>query len=205
MRRPSELKNLHGIKAGNIEPSRKHVIDGKGLLVFDDLFTAGFIEELSLFVLRQKYEARPSFDNELSAAMDRRFLRSLPTIPVLLDSLIASFYAGISRKRSPQLLSHGYAAAFKFGDSTMVHQDIECDDCLTYLYYGNVSWEGQWGGETVFYDSRMDACAAVTPKPGRLILFNAGLYHRAGVPNGHCPTFRYGLSVFYRCRKQLGK
>ena len=44
-------------------------LEGRPVLVFDDLFTDPFVETFAMFLLRQDYRPRPSFDNELSAAM----------------------------------------------------------------------------------------------------------------------------------------
>jgi hypothetical protein len=45
--------------------------------------------------------------------------------------------------------------------------------------------------------------SAVTPKPGRFVLFNAQLAHRTGIPMRDCPSHRYAMSVFMRCKPQI--
>ena len=197
------ILDLDGVRNAPILPRQEVTIGGRKLYVFDDLFTDSFVESFGIFILRQDYQPRPSFDNELSAGMDADFIGSLPAIPEVADALVAHYHPQMTPSPAPQVLSHGYAAAMRFGDSSVIHKDIPCDDCVTFLYYGNLIWRARWGGETIFYDDDQSAVAAVSPRAGRLILFNAAIYHRAGIPTRECPTFRYGFSMFYRCQRML--
>lgn len=52
----------------------------------------------------------------------------------------------------------------------------------------------EWGGETLFFDSGMDAQVAVTPRPGRLVLFGGSLTHVGRPPNRICCAPRYTLA-----------
>jgi Rps23 Pro-64 3,4-dihydroxylase Tpa1-like proline 4-hydroxylase len=193
--------DLEGVRTAPIAPTQEVAIDGRKVFVFDDVFTDSFVESFGLFMLRQDYRPRPSFDNELSAALDANFIQSLPALPEVADALVDRYHPEMTPAPGNQQFSHGYAAAMRFGDSSIVHQDIPCPDCVTLLYYGNLQWTGRWGGETIFYDDDLLAAAAVSPRPGRIVLFNAAVYHRAGVPMRICPTFRYTFSMFYRCPK----
>jgi 2-oxoglutarate-Fe(II)-dependent oxygenase superfamily protein len=195
------ILDLEGVQPSPIEPRQELAFGGRKLLVFDDVFTSDFVESFGVFLLRQDYEPRPSFDNELSAGMDADVISSLPALPEVAEALVARHHARMAPVPAAQSLSHGYAAAIRFGDSSVVHQDIPCGDCLTFLYYGNLAWTGRWGGETIFYDDELAAVAAISPKPGRLVLFNAAIHHRAGIPSRICPTFRYTFSLFYRCQR----
>lgn len=130
--------DVDGVRPAPIAPRLTFRVGGKPVLVFDDLFTEQFVETFAMFLLRQDYRPRPSFDNELSAAMT-----------------------------------------------------------------ADLVWNEAWGGETVFCDRAAGAGVCVSPRPGRLVLFPAAIHHRAGVPARDCPTFRYGLSLFYRCPRMM--
>jgi hypothetical protein len=197
------LVDAEGVRPSPIRPAQEFAIGARRIYVFDDLFTDSFVETFGMFLLRQDYQPRPSFDNELSTAIDPELIRALPALPEVAEALVARYHPHMCTSPGNQALSHGYAAAIRYGDSSMVHQDIACDDCVTFLYYGNLTWTGRWGGETMFYDQDILAVAAVSPRPGRVVLFNAAVLHRAGVPTRNCPTFRYAFSMFYRCPRTM--
>jgi hypothetical protein len=192
-----------GVTTAPIVPRNTYAIHDKKILVFDDIFDEQFVDNFGIFLLRRDYQFRPSINNELSNGLSAELLESLPALPHAMEGILQHYYPQMTKAPAPQSISHGYIAALRFGDSATVHQDTQCDDCVTFLYYGNLSWNGEWGGETVFYDDEMSAAACVTPRPGRLVLFNSVLHHRAGTPIRECPTFRYGLSVFYRCERMM--
>ncbi|HET7502674.1 MAG TPA: 2OG-Fe(II) oxygenase, partial [Kofleriaceae bacterium] len=197
------ILELEGVRPSPIAPSRTLQMGRKKVFVFDEVFTETFVESFGIFLLRQNYQYRPSFDNELSAAMTAELIQSLPAMPEVADAIVQRYHPEMTATPADQVLSHGYSAAIRFGDSCAMHQDVACEDCVTFLYYGNLVWNAAWGGETMFYDDELSSAACVLPRPGRLILFNAAVHHRAGVPTRDCPSFRYGLSLFYRCPRML--
>lgn len=66
---------------------------------------------------------------------------------------------------------------------------------LTALWYVCGRWDFEWGGETVFFDANRDARAAVSPKPGRLAVFDAEILHVGRSPNRICQPPRDTLAI----------
>lgn len=188
-----------------IKPSFWHKYNGKSVIVFDNIFSQKYVEAFGIWMLGLNYQRRPSFDNELSVGIETETYKTLPKLPQIVSKTIENYYSKMSKKRSPQKLSHLYAASVRYGDHTIIHQDIDCANCITFLYYGNIHWDSAWGGETVFFDNDKNAMFAVSPKSGRLVLFNAQLYHRTGIPMKNSSSMRYGLSIFFRCENQIHK
>ena len=193
-------RELADVLRSAIVPRSTFEIGGKKVFVFDDLFTESFVERFGTVLLRQTYWNRPSFDRELAAVLSEETTRSLRAVA---EAILHRYHADMTAARAHQILSHSLSAAIRFTDSCRLHQDVGCDDCVTFLYYGNPRWSGEWGGETTFYDDEGSAVTCVSPRPGRLVLFNASLFHRGGVPNKECPVFRYVASLFYRCERKL--
>ena len=82
-----------------------------------------------------------------------------------------------------------------YGDAYFPHRD--CDPNLrnvTVLYYGNLEWHSDWGGETLFYNDQHDAELAVTPRPGRFIVSRGAILHRGGVPSRVCHEERLTIA-----------
>lgn len=83
-----------------------------------------------------------------------------------------------------------------YGDMLFTHTDAQPGQKgLTALWYIAPDWNVEWGGETLFYDSEMDAVAVVTPKPGRLVVFDGGITHVGRPPNRICYAPRYTLAL----------
>lgn len=59
------------------------------------------------------------------------------------------------------------------------HYDSQYETDTTILYYANIDYNHDWGGETVFYDESKELIKAVMPKPGRISIFPANVLHSA--------------------------
>lgn len=85
-----------------------------------------------------------------------------------------------------------YAA---YGDMLFTHTDaLPGQKGLTALWYIAPEWNVEWGGETLFYDANMDAVAVVSPKPGRLVVFDGSIHHVGRPPTRVCNAPRYTLA-----------
>jgi Rps23 Pro-64 3,4-dihydroxylase Tpa1-like proline 4-hydroxylase len=89
-----------------------------------------------------------------------------------------------------------------FGDLTFAHTDEPAVSTaphthLTFLYFVNSTWDVHWGAEWIFYDGSMDAAACVGPRPGRLVIFDSRLLHKATAPSKNFSGSR--LTLVYKC------
>jgi SM-20-related protein len=82
-----------------------------------------------------------------------------------------------------------------YGDMYYAHRDCQThQNNITVLYYGNMRWEADWGGETVFYNDDMDAEFAVSPRPCRVLASRGAIIHRGGVPSRICHEERFTIA-----------
>tara|TARA_B100000287_G_scaffold110744_1_gene103109 strand:+ start:1735 stop:2451 length:717 start_codon:yes stop_codon:yes gene_type:complete len=112
--------------------------------------------------------------------------------PLYLDVL------GYLEAKCPNLppRAHMYACyinVLRFGNTPGIHVDAPHDvpSNKTVLIYLNTKWDPSWGGETIFYDHNLDAHRAVTPRPGRVVMFDGRIPH-----TGRPPTPRYALNRY---------
>ena len=69
------------------------------------------------------------------------------------------------------------------GTVDMFHVDSPEPSSLTVLYYANPKWEIDFVGETIFTNNSGDEIiASVTPKPGRIVIFEGSIGHSARPP-----------------------
>ena len=90
-----------------------------------------------------------------------------------------------------------YCNLANYGDMLMIHRD--CDpakrNVVTALWYVCHRWEPDWGGETLFFNENGDAEFVVTPKPGRLVVFDGAIQHVGRPPNRICYEPRFTLAL----------
>jgi len=97
------------------------------------------------------------------------------------------------------VLERLYVNSSLYGDTYFPHRD--CDQNLrniTVLYYGNLAWHADWGGETIFFNDNHDAELAVTPRPGRFVVSRGAILHRGGVPSRVCREERFSIACKLR-------
>jgi hypothetical protein len=91
-------------------------------------------------------------------------------------------------------LSRVFLNGHTFGLGDGIHDDGG-EDAYTFLVYITPDWEPAWSGETMFYtEATDDIVAAVLPKPGRLVFFDARIPHAGRAPARLCTDLRITLA-----------
>ena len=183
-------------------PTRSHTIDDRLIQVYDELIRTEQVANFANVVMQLDYKRRPSFDRELSAAVDTELFRAAPFLFPVTEDIFGCMRGAFALTDPSVGLSHAYAAAISSDACGTIHTDTSDPQAITFLYYANSSWRAAWGGETVFYDREGDAVMAVAPRPGRLVAFHSNILHRAGIPHPDAPTHRYTVSVFYYAARE---
>lgn len=175
--------------------TRRHSIEGREVRVYDGLLTANVIEGLTSGL------QNGAFARTESARPDTRAFRhwvmniSLETatqLPVYQPTLAAATEFAAETGYRVYRCYCNYAA---YGDMLFTHTDCAPGAGeLTALWFIAPQWDVEWGGETLFFDSSMDAQVAVSPRPGRLVMFDGSLPHVGRPPNRICFVPRYTLA-----------
>ena len=96
-------------------------------------------------------------------------------------------------------LYSSYINVLRHGNSPGIHVDAPHDvpENKTVILYLNYEWHPNWGGETIFYDHKLDAQRIVTPKPGRVVMFDGRIPHTGRPPTPRYMMNRYILTFKY--------
>ena len=106
-------------------------------------------------------------------------------------------------ENTPSIRKHVTPTLFDFAVVNLdtigsMHYTHTHKDTNVLLLYLNTTWHQEWGGETLFFDSKtgQDIEFACTPKPNRAIWFDGEIPHsiRAPVTN----KWRFSISLFFR-------
>jgi hypothetical protein len=173
---------------------RRKLISGRELFVCDNMVEPMAVEAIGTLVQTLNY---------------RRREKSRPGVPGLAaSSEIAT--AQIPNNKFLQHLKHiaqemfpgeqlhdqrAYVNSSFYGDSYYVHRDCsEEENHVTVLYYANLHWEPDWGGETIFFTDNYEAELVVSLRPGRVVVSRGAILHRGTVPTRSCYEERLTLA-----------
>jgi len=170
------------------------LVAGRELFICDNMIDAQMVTRIATIARTLNYlrTERSRADTPVtagSADISAQALASEPFFQRLRD--IAAQMFPHERFRDQR----AYINSSTYGDDYYIHRDCGTDvKHITLLYYVNVEWEAQWGGETIFYNDDYDAEVVVSPKPGRLVVSRGAILHRGTVPTRTCYEQRLTLA-----------
>ena len=69
---------------------------------------------------------------------------------------------------------------------------------IVFLHYSCLSWNPEWGGETIFYkDDKKNILEATAYVPNRAIIFDGNIPHTIKAQNILGPSYRFTTSIFF--------
>lgn len=175
--------------------TRVQTIEDRIIRVYDDLVPLPAIQQLTSALLKAGFArtevARPDTSNY------RHWVTEIPLESAAQLPIYAATVAAVreSDPATPYRIYRSYCNYAAYGDMLFTHTDCRPEERdLTALWYIAAEWNVEWGGETVFFNSRMDAEAVVSPRPGRLAVFDGRITHAGRPPNRICFAPRYTLA-----------
>ena len=179
----------------NSEPKiRKSMISGREIYVCDGMVEPIMLQQIGTLVRTMHY---------VRAEKSRAGVPGLVAVCDIPPETIANdtFLRGL-RKTVERLFpgeqftdQRAYVNCSVYGDAYHIHRDCAAHERhVTALYYANLEWQPDWGGETIYYNDDEDAQFAITPRPGRLVIARGALLHRGNTPTRSCYEERYTLA-----------
>ncbi len=179
------------------KPSKQVMVDGRPIFVFDDLLEKSVIDEITVALSNAAFThtevARPDVEAHKHWAYNMSLEKSqhLPLVTManqVINTLFVNKYK----------LYRSYCNVASHGDMLYPHTDCQPDAKeLTALWFVQDEWNYEWGGETLFYNKENDAEVVVTPKPGRLAIFDGAIEHAGNAPHKVCTKPRYTFALKY--------
>jgi SM-20-related protein len=173
---------------------RKAVISGREIFICDDIIDPAMVQQIgaglrSLPYIR-KEKSRPGVPG-LAAVSD------IPQEKITVDPFLRSVRLLVEKAFPHEQFSDHrvYVNCSIYGDSYFMHRDCPAHELhVTALYYANLEWQPDWGGETIYYNDEEEAEIVVMPRPGRLVIARGAVLHRGTVPTRTCYEERYTLA-----------
>jgi hypothetical protein len=186
-------QGAQGCDTVGVEPEgRQAVIDDRRVVVLDGRASAVDVARLA-FALRTR-----SFTRSESARFDtgdfRHWASEYDSAEARNLPLYAPTAAAVEERfpGHPLQLQRAYCNAAFYGDMLFTHVDAAPEArAVTAIWYVSKRWDVEWGGETLFFDRDGDAVFVVSPRPGRLVLFDGAIPNVGRPPNRICPEPRF--------------
>ena len=194
---------MAAVNPAALAASRELLIDGRPLRVYDGLLSnvGEYVRGLARAPFTRTEVARPETNDYKHWATEVK-LEALVQQPIF--DLTRRAVLGFTGQGYGYKPYRAYTNVASFGDMLFTHTDClpEQQD-LTALWYLCEHWDLEWGGETMFYDADDEVACALTPRPGRLVIFDGAIKHAGRPPNRICYAPRYTFAIKFE-RVALG-
>lgn len=185
-----------------IQSTRHSVINGYSAYVFDNILSLEETVKIAR-ILKNSNFSRTEADRHdtqevksWAGEIERESIIRFPIYTKTTELLLSYFPA------ESYVMYRSYCNVAFFGDMLYTHTDTDDDDPASYtaLWFISEEWDVEWGGETLFFNDQGDAELAVTPKPGRLALFDGRILHVGRPPNRICYEPRFTVALKFEAR-----
>ena len=173
---------------------RKSLVSGREIFICDNVIDPVAVTQIATVVRSVRYVRKEKSRLDvpgLAAVYD------IPPEQVLTDPFLRGLRLIVEQMFPGEQFTdqRAYVNCSVYGDGYYIHRD--CPEHLahvTALYYANLEWHPDWGGETIYYNDEEDAELVVMPRPGRLVIARGAILHRGAVPTRICYEERFTLA-----------
>jgi SM-20-related protein len=184
-----------GSLVDSAEPKVRRIdISGRELFICDGFIEPAFVTKIAGVVKTLYYQRKEKSRADVPAAASSA---DIAQAALQVDPFFLRLRQVAEQMFPGELLrdQRAYVNSSVFGDMYYTHRDCTAHrNHVTILYYVNLDWQTDWGGETIFYDDDKEAQLVVAPKAGRMVISRGAILHRGTVPTRACHEERYTIA-----------
>ena len=189
----------------------KLINDGKEIVIIDDAIDYSDIDYFYSLCCQSSYVICNCSTQEIQGLEDRRLKCDLELNHPILEcffkpdsptqKIFLEYIPNIKYEHARSYINLGIVS-----DVNRIHNDNKTDN-KTVLYYANRDWDPSWGGQTLFLDSSAkDVIKTVTPRPGRIVIFDGRIPHNVLPMNGRAvPSYRFTVALKFELKNNEPK
>jgi SM-20-related protein len=180
---------------GSAEPkARRLLISGRELFICDGFIEPALVTKIGNIVkslhYQRKEKSRPDVPAAAASADIADSVLTVDPFFLRLRQVAEQMFPGEVLRDQ-----RAYVNSSVYGDTYYAHRDCSAHrNHVTVLYYVNLEWQTDWGGETIFYDDDNEAQLVVAPKAGRMVISRGAILHRGTVPTRACHEERFTIA-----------
>jgi SM-20-related protein len=179
----------------SVEPkARRLLISGRELFICDGFIEPALVTKIGNIVknlhYQRKEKSRPDVPAAAASADIADSVLTVDPFFLRLRQVAEQMFPGEVLRDQ-----RAYVNSSVYGDTYYAHRDCSAHRShVTVLYYVNLEWQTDWGGETIFYDDDNEAQLVVAPKAGRMVISRGAILHRGTVPTRACHEERFTIA-----------
>lgn len=178
---------------------RKYTSNNKIIDVYDNVFSQSQREYHIQFAYQSKYLLKSAFGSDFWVKDKNIFLSSFdPDDLNNFNFLNQTSFDPIAKQLENYEINNCYIQISSLASNFFYHVDYTNIGGKTLLYYVNSRWDRNWGGETLFANEHGECEIAVEYKPGRIVIFDADIEHKASNSRTDSDEFRCVFVIHYR-------
>jgi SM-20-related protein len=174
--------------------ARRLLISGRELFICDGFIEPALVTKIGNIVkslhYQRKEKSRPDVPAAAASADIADSVLTVDPFFLRLRQVAEHMFPGEALRDQ-----RAYVNSSVYGDTYYAHRDCSAHrNHVTVLYYVNLEWQTDWGGETIFYDDDNEAQLVVAPKAGRMVISRGAILHRGTVPTRACHEERFTIA-----------
>jgi hypothetical protein len=174
--------------------ARRFLISGRELFICDGFIDPDFVGKIGNIIKTLRYQRKEKSRPDVPAAAASA---DIADAALKVDPFFLRLRQVAEQLFPGEVLrdQRAYVNSSVYGDIYYTHRDCSVHrNHVTVLYYVNLAWQTDWGGETIFYDDDYEPQLVVSPKAGRMVISRGAILHRGTVPTRVCHEERYTIA-----------
>ena len=176
-------------------------LDNQEIYIFDNVYQSYHTQKFYNFIINSYYQInmadtlsedyynKKSFGSKYS----KDDLKTLGIIEHLPEKIKKEF--NISLETSDRCVVNAITSNGVYHP----HDDHGSDIKWSFLYYANMKWDLEWGGDTLFLnDDRQTISNTVQCKPNRVVIFDAKIPHLIRPTTIIAPPYRFSINMTFK-------
>ncbi len=178
-----------------MKSTKKHIIDDHHAIVIDNFFAKDELREVYIALASSEYKLW--FVQDSPESDEYQFLQAHYAVKDFLYSKLGSRLTELVKNTINKNcnLERVFTMCLRYGDQDYYHKDyFKNGKGVSLVLYSNVDWKPDWGGET-FFEINKGVYKSFSIKPGRILIFDGTIKHKAGVPSRHSQVAKLSLNL----------
>lgn len=172
-----------------------------GIYIYDNVYPSYCTQKFYDFIINSYYQINLNDSNSsdyynkqsFGSKYSKEDLEELGIIEHLPDDIKERF--GLSLETNDR----GLVNAITSNGVYHPHDDAGNGAVWSFLYYANMKWDLEWGGDTLFLnEDRKSILTTVQCIPNRVVIFNAQIPHLIRPTTIIAPPYRFSINMTFR-------